>query len=354
MTRMFNWKEFKEEVVSRIGIDSINPNPELKKLHENVTLDGVVDLQNLIPALRNHHVTSYSPATGVRTEPGVTEFNLPQGVRAVDGLYYRETVLDTDCVEWYSGFVIDGFDALKEAEGYYNRTGVSDPLEGIERYSFGPVWYVNTDVNIYGFRILRRDDGMDYPALFELGGDDPLENVEDPIPIRKLYYLTNPIREPGEDGPAYAPWRSDGPAVWKSLVDESIIDFPDPVVAKSFIRGSAMMQYVPWEEFVNGSPLYTWSSPRPGIDPFYVRGPHRSRHDRIDLHWSGIKQSYEDDDPTQFDTQCARAVAYLLKKELLAGHKDRRLLAREYENSFKEERRTLYLAHKKVSDDLMS
>ena len=198
---MFIWSDFVAEVKARVGIDSINPNPEIRDLISRSTLDGAVDLQRLVPSLRERHTTAYSPGAGVETLPGCEQFELPQGLESVDQFYYKETTTDGD--------------------------------------------------------------------------------------------------------PAH------------------------------------LLMYVPWVSFQNASQSLTWSSPRPGIDPFTVRGPFPSTLDQITLVWTGVKHAFEDGDSTPFDSLCARAVSYLVKSELFGSHKDKRLQSQLFENRWLDARRDI-------------
>ena len=278
--------------------------------------------------------------------PDATQFSLPDGIRKVDKFYFKETLLDGDCTQWTEGFSLDGFALLPAAEGYYQKTGAIDMLDGIETYGFGPVWFLNTENTSYGFRVVKHVDNNYYPALFLLGGDDDLSA------LTELYYLSNPLTTETDDGPAYAPWVSDGAAVWKDSATDAVVTLPELAVGKSFVRIASPLEFVPWVEFLNGSQSLTWSAERPGLSAFVVRGPFTSRHDRIVLNWTGVKQEFADVDVTPFDVRCAKAVSHYVKAMLLAGHKDRRLHAKHYEGLWLEERRSLYLDHKDVGDTM--
>lgn len=349
---MLTWAEYTAEVTSRLGVDSINPNAELQTLLSKSAIDGTINLQKLIPSLREKHVTEYSPSTGVRVLPDATQFNLPSGIRKVDEFYYKETATDSECPSWVEGFALDGFALNTDAEGYYQKTGAINPLEGIDTYEVGPTWFLNTENSLYGFRISKHADGNYYPALFALGGEDPLTDTETALPSNELYYLSNPLTEDTDEGPAYAPWLSDGVAVWKDAADDSVIVFPELALGTSFVRVASPLQYLPWVKFQNDSESLRWSSVRPGLDSFVVRGPFPSRHDRIVLHWTGVKQSFEDTDTVPFDISCALAVSYYVKSCLLAAHKDKRLHAKHYKDLWEEQRRSIYLERKDVGDTM--
>ena len=59
---MFTWAEFTEEVKARLGAEQINPNAEFQSLLTKSIVDGVVELQRLVAALRENHTTEYSPS----------------------------------------------------------------------------------------------------------------------------------------------------------------------------------------------------------------------------------------------------------------------------------------------------
>ena len=204
---MLNWYQFKQEVHSRLGIDSINPNTEVQSLINTAIVDGVIDLQGLISGLRVGHVTEYTPSSGRKTLQNGSDFYLPSGLRDTQEFYYKETVLGESCDNtWVGGFALDGFAALPAAEGYYQRTAIRDPLEGIETFGQGPVWFLNTGDTGYGFRVVEQRCTY-YPALSQSAGD-PLVDPGTPVESGELYYL--PTQPNGDWVTAYAPWLFDG------------------------------------------------------------------------------------------------------------------------------------------------
>lgn len=349
---MYTWEQFQEEVKGRLSIDSLNPNEEYQGLIAKATLDGVVDLQNLVAGLREGHVTEYSAATGKKVGGGEFEFRLPAGMRRANQFFYKEAQVDAQCPSWYEGFALDGFATLPEAEGYYQKTGVSDPLDGIDVFGVGPTWFLNTEDTQYGVRVSKHSDGNYYPAFFSISGEDPLADPETPIPTGELYYLSNPLTEDTDAGPAYAPWLSDGAAVWKQASDDTIISMPEFDVGTTYYKDLKEIKYLAWGAFHESSNLsHVWSTPLPqGAGAFTVRVPFNSRHDRISLHWSGVKQSFDAADEVPFDNVCARAVAYYVKAELALGHKDKRMQSKEFERKYQEARRTLYLSYKEANE----
>jgi len=366
---MLTWAEFNTSVRARLNKDSLNPNDDLQELIDKSILDAVIDLQR-IPGLREHHESRFSPALLDKVNATASQFILPSGFEKASGLFYQKAFPDAETPQNTLGFFMEGF-LTPSMNGFYQRTGSPDIQEGIDGYdTSGPEWFRNTTKPLYSFRLVKfsghGDDGI-FPALF-------IDNTVDydytviPLDSGMLYYLSNPLTEDGEDGPAYAPWRSDGAPAWKDAKTGGAVAVPEAAVGESWVRRSFPLTYVVWPEFTAMTELNVdirlsetsppphscriWSSQVPGRTPITVGLQFASRHDRLLLRWSGRKKAFEDADVTPFDEEVAFAASLFVKEIVQQDHHQKRLTAKEYGNRYKMARRDLYLRDKERREGL--